>query len=177
MIGWIVWVGLAHAEPVALRGPRAEPTAVIGLHDFSVGAPVGSVEVAVSARTDRGAFDVALGRRWSLRGDDEGWRIDAGVSAGVVVPLVRPGVGLTATPWLSAGLLREHGFFQGLVAAPIAVAVPGGVRLPALLEVAGGGTVGRVTFGPRFAFGAVVALGTDVSVATEGALVVSLLTP
>ncbi|MEO0605251.1 MAG: hypothetical protein AAF211_27725 [Myxococcota bacterium] len=177
MIGWMAAVVVAWAEPVALRGPRAEPTAVIGLHDFSVGAPIGPVELAASVRTDRGAFDIAVGRRWQLRGDDEGWRVDAGVSAGLVVPLVRPGVGLTATPWLSAGLLREHGFFQALVAAPIAVAAPGGARLPGLLEVAGGGTVGRVTFGPRFAFGAVVAPDTDVSVVTEGALVVSLRTP
>lgn len=176
MIGWIGILASAHAEPVALRGPHAEPTVVVGLHDISVGSGASPVAVAVSMRTDRGAVDVAVGRRWRMRGDDLGWRADVGVSGGLLVPLVRPGVGLIVTPFVAAGPVRKNGFVQGVIAAPLVVAAPGGARLPVLFELQGGGTVGRVSFGPRLAMGAIVAPGTDVSVATEAALLVSVRT-
>jgi len=169
-----LWAIAAHADPVALRGPEVAPTAVVGLHELSVGAPVGDLSLALSVRTDRGAADAVLGRRWRVRGEPIGWRVEVGVAAGLLVPIVRPGLGITVTPWISAGPVRPHGFVQGVIAAPLGIAAPGGARLPVLLELQGGGRVGPVTFGPRLGFGAVVAPGTDVSVATEAALLLSI---
>ncbi len=165
----------ALADPVALRGVEAVPTAVVGLHDLSLAAPLpgSSLEVAASVRADRGAAGAALGRRWRLARGDRGWQADAGVSGGVVIPLVVPSVGLTATPWVSAGPVGERGFLQGVVAAPLAASLAGGVRLPVLAELQGGVHAGPITVGLRLGLGAAWVPGTDVSVLTDGALLLA----
>ncbi|MEN0061240.1 MAG: hypothetical protein AAGA48_03765 [Myxococcota bacterium] len=173
MIGVWLW-SAAWADPVALRGLRDEPTVVLGLHDLSASIRLGEVGVAATVRTDRGAVDVAVGRRWQLRRGSRGWQIDGGVSGGLIVPLVRPTLGLTATPFIAAGPVQSGWAIQGVIAAPLAVTAVGEARLPLLFELQGAGTVGRVTIGPRFGVGPVVTPGTDTSFATEGALVVSL---
>lgn len=175
MIAWLVAVAGA-ADPAALRGPRAQPTAVVGLHDLSLAAPIGPVEVAVAMRTDAGATSLSAGHRWQLA-KGATWQVQAGVSGGVVVPLVVPTVGIVVTPWVSAGPVRERWFVQGLFAAPMAASLAGGVRAPALAELQGGVCIGPATVGLRLGMGAIVAPGTDVSVATEGAILVSFRTP
>lgn len=162
------------ADPSALRGPDSAPTAVVGLHDLSVAAPWpgGALELAVAVRTDQGAVSASAGRRWMLS-DGAVWKAQAGVSGGLVVPLLVPSVGLVATPWVSLGPTGDRGFVQGVVAAPIAASLAGGLRLPVLAELQGGVRFGPVTVGIRFGAGAVVAPGTDVSVATEGAILLS----
>lgn len=174
MIGlWLAAVSSA-ADPAALRGPAAAPTAIIGLHDLSIASPWPGtqLELGVAVRSDRGAVSVSGGRRWSLA-ERGAWKVHGGVSGGVLVPLVVPSVGVVATPWVSAGPMGDGGFFQGVLAAPIAASLAGGVRVPALAELQGGVHIGPVTAGLRFGLGAVIAPGTDVSVATEGALLLS----
>lgn len=168
------WTTVAFADPVALRGPRDELSATLGLHDLSVAAPVGPIDLAAAVRTDRGAADVAVGQRWTLRRGRRQWQIDAGVSGGIIVPLVRPTVGLTVTPFIAAGPVRERWAASGVIAMPMAVTARGELRLPVLFELQGGATIGRVTIGPRVAFGPVIVPGTDVSVATEAALQVTV---
>ncbi len=169
-----LWTTVAFAEPVALRGLRDEATAVVGFQDISGAAPVGPVRLAVSTRWDRGAVDVALGKRWQLRRGERGWQIDAGLAGGLIVPLVEPTVGLTFTPFVTAGPVGRRWAASGVIAMPMALSPRGGLRVPLLFEIQAGYTGGRVTVGPRLSVGPVWAPGTDVSVATEGGLQISV---
>ncbi|MCB9689471.1 MAG: hypothetical protein H6735_30825 [Alphaproteobacteria bacterium] len=171
MIGWLV--SAAWADPAALRLPHREPGAVVGFHDLSVGAPVGPVDAAVELRTDGGAAGASVGLRRALREGAKGWRADTGCAAGLVVPLVAPTVGLTLTPWASAGVVGGRAYVQGLLAAPVAASLGGGLRIPVQPELQAGAILGRLTIGPRVSFGVVWAPGTDVSVTTEGSLAAS----
>jgi hypothetical protein len=143
---------------------------VIGLHDQSLGAPVGPVDLAVEIRSDGGAAGASVGWRRVLRSGSHGWRADAGASVGVVVPLIEPSVGLGLTGWASAGVVGRRGYLQGLLAVPIATSVAQGLRIPLQPEVHGGVVAGPFLVGPRLGLGVVISPGTDVSFATEAAI-------
>ncbi len=168
MITWLV--AAAWADPVVLRGPEAAPAASIGQHELSVGAPAGPVEVAVELRSDRGAAGASVGTRARLAEGARGWRADAGISGGLVLPLVSPTLGMQATPWVSGGVGGERGVLQGVLAAPLAAAPGAGARVPLLLELQGGARLGPAWVVPRLGVGPVWTPGLDVSVATEAAL-------
>ncbi|MCA9490834.1 MAG: hypothetical protein KC621_12985 [Myxococcales bacterium] len=171
MIAWLAVA--AWADPTALRLPERAPGVVVGFPDLSVGAPIGPVDAAVELRTDGGAAGASVGLRRALREGAKGWRADVGCAAGLVVPLVAPTVGLTLTPWTSAGIVGGRAYVQGLLAAPVAASIGGGLRVPFQPELQAGARVGRLTIGPRVAFGVAWVPGTDVSVTTEGALAAS----
>lgn len=77
-----LWARVALADPVALRGLVDEATAVVGLHDVSVAAPLGEWSLAATTRWDRGAVDIAAGQRWTLTRGGGTWRAEAGVAGG-----------------------------------------------------------------------------------------------
>ncbi|MBX2801265.1 MAG: hypothetical protein KTR31_26545 [Myxococcales bacterium] len=169
------WATTALADPVALRGPQTGPTATIGLHELSAAAPLldSPWEIAAHLRTDRGAAGVAIGRRVVLKEGDGPWRADAGLSGGVLLALVSPSPGLTATPWVAAGPVGNRASLQGVLALPMAATVGGGLRLPVLLELQGGVRAGPAWILPRLGLGPVFTPGTDVSVATEASLMLT----
>lgn len=173
MIAWSISVAWG-ADPAALRGPEIAPTAVVGLHDLSVAVPLpgSGLQVGIAVRTDQGAASASIGRQWTLQ-ERGAWRVRAGVSGGVVIPLVVPSIGVVATPWVSAGPSGKVAFVEGLIAAPLAASAQGGLRAPILAELQGGLHLGPVTAGVRLGLGAIWAPGTDVSVATEGAVMLS----
>lgn len=158
----------AWADPGALRAPERAPAAVIGLHETSIAAPIGPVDVALEFRTDGGAAGASVGLRRTLTDGDRGWRTAVGVSGGLALPLVDPTVGLSVTAWSSAGVIGRRGYAQGLVAVP-AVFSPAGVRVPLMPELQAGVALGPLLIGPRLSF-AVVLSDVDTSIATEAAL-------
>ncbi len=163
-----LWLGLALADPVAMRAPAAWPGATVGLHDASVAVPLGEGRpwVALGSAANAASMDASVGQRWAGEGVR---RVQGGLAGGVLVPLVEPGFALTGTAWLQAGWVGERASFVAGAAAPVAVGT-GGSRMPLLFELQGGVRVGPVVLGGRLAAGPVATPGTDVSTYLEPSL-------
>jgi len=134
----------AQADPVAQRAPVDGEVAV------SVGAPHQSVAwrlptddpddprvvVSVSTRLPSAATDLSVGLQTGggpAARRQRGWGWASGVSLGLLV-LRGPDVGLSLSPWARVERRgRIHGGAQ--IAAPLAAARTGGLRLPVVGEL------------------------------------------
>lgn len=162
-------VGLALADPVALRTPEDGPAATLGRHDVSLAVPLGEGPwVAAELASNAASIGASVGHRVVLSASGTR-RLQGGVAGGLSVPLVQPGLAITGTAWLHGGWLGERASFLAGAAVPLALGT-GGVRLPVLLELQGGVRIGRVSVGGRLAAGPVYTPGTDVSTFLEPAL-------
>jgi len=171
---WLAGMAAARADPVALRGPVVGPTATAGLHDLSVGTPLpGNLSAAAELATNAASAGGSVGTRWVVGPDDGPRRLQAGVAGGVLVPMVQPGVAMTATGWMHGGWVGEVGSFVAGAAVPLAAGT-GGARLPLLLELQGGLAAGPVHIGARLAAGPVWTPGTDVATFLEPSLALTL---
>jgi hypothetical protein len=169
-----LWSYVALADPGALRGPPSPVVVEVGTPDASVAVALGErVALAGGLRADLGAVEVAAGVDGRLTGEPGRVGLWAGGSAGVVVPLVTPTVGLAATPWL--GWVGDGRAVAGRIAlaAPLVVA-PTGVRAPLLLE--GGLTIGAgpLWIGARGGLGARFTLGSAPATLGQIGLVVAV---
>ena len=164
----ILILGLAHADPVGLRTPGAGAAVTLGRHDLSLAVPLGEDRpwIAAELATNGASFGASVGHR-ALLSEHGLRRLQAGVSGGLLVPLVEPGLALTGTAWLHGGWVGERGSFLAGAALPLALG-SGGVRLPVLFELQGGVQVGPLSLGARLSAGPV--FGSDVSTFLEPAL-------
>ena len=171
----IALIAIAFADPVILRAPVHAAGLTAGLHDVSAGATWGDVaSVAVEASTSGASAGASVGGRWFYGRPGGDARLQGGLSGGLLVPLVEPGVAVSATAWAHGGWIGDRGHFVAGAAAPLAVGTAG-LRLPLLLELQGGLRAGRVLVGARLSAGPVLTPGTDVSVWLEPALTAQIL--
>jgi len=173
-MGWLWLMAGAWADPVALRAPVERPAATVGFHDLSLAAPLPGtrLDVAAAMATNAASAEAGVGRRWTLAGAGSR-QLQTGLGGGVLVPLISPGVAVTAVPWMHGGWVGDVGTFVAGAAAPVAVGT-GGARLPLLLELQGGLWAGPVLVQGRLAAGPVWTPGLDVATFLEPSLVVQV---
>lgn len=164
-------VSAAFADPIALRAPSADVAVVLGVPDSSAGLALTS-HVGVSV--DVHAFDsvgASVGYRRDAFRRESGFGLELAIAGGPTLPLVDPGLALSATPSLALGWAR------GPVDATIGVAVPAvarltglGLRLPVLGEVWLGGRVGPARVGGTLGAGQMWILGAPTELGWHGGL-------
>ena len=161
---------VARADPVALRGVALDGLALaVGTSSASAGLRVRGVDLAVDLGWDGLATGLSAGRRGVLVGDV--WRVDGGVSAGIVVLPYASSFALEATPWVGAGRVGERGAIELRLAVPLAASLEG-LRVPGSVELVGGAKVSRAWVTPRIAVAPVWTPGLDVAFGAEVGLVV-----
>jgi hypothetical protein len=171
-------VGLARADPVAMRAPGVQgPHATVALSTRSLsaamaGSPPAGLRLGVEVGLDGGAVELAAGVA-GQRIVDGWWGVEGGVAAGVAALARARSAALTLTPWAGVGLLGPRAAGALRVVVPAAVG-PTGVRLPVLGELATGFGPRWLRVGPRVAAGPVWTVGLDVSLSVEAGAMVSL---
>lgn len=168
-------VSLAFADPIALRAPSADVAVVLGAPDSSAGF---SVTSNVGVSVDVHAFDavgVSIGYRHDVFRRDTGFGLELAIAAGPTVPLLDPGLAVSATPSLALGWAR------GSLDATVGVAVPAvarlngfGLRLPVLGEVWLGGRIGSARVGGTFGAGQMWILGAPTELGWHAGLYVAV---
>lgn len=162
----IALLSIALADPAALRAPG--DTAVdLGAPTLSVAHWRASTGLAGWIRTDGGSAGLAVGTRRL----PERFGFVGHASTGLVVPLVRPTLGLHASLAAGVGRTGERSDHRLQVVLPFTAAY-GELRAPVLLEGSSTFRAGGWSIGGRGAVGAIFGR-TRPSLAVQGALVVS----
>jgi hypothetical protein len=150
----LAFIGLALADPIALRAPSGAVAVVLGVPDSSVAVSVAPhVGVSIDARA-LDAVGASVGYRSDLFRRDTGFGLEVSIAGGPMVPLLDPGLALSATPALALGWAHHS------LDATIGVAIPAvarftgfDLRIPVLGELWLGGRIGPVRVGGTFAAG------------------------
>ncbi|GDX82828.1 hypothetical protein LBMAG42_46390 [Deltaproteobacteria bacterium] len=168
-------VGLAFADPIALRAPSGDVAVVVGVPDSSAGF---SITPHFGVSVDVHPFDAvgaSIGYRHDVFRRETGFGLEVAVAGGPTVPLLDPGLAVSATPSLSLGWAR------GPVDATIGVAVPAvagltgfSLRFPVLGEVWLGGKIGPARVGGTFGAGQMWILGAPTELGWHGGLYVAV---
>lgn len=153
----------AAADPLALRHAVAGKTLVVegGWPNVSVGYWVGPrLGLAVDWRLPAAAISASVGTAKTVSQGPKYGGVDLFFAGGLLVPLVTPGVAVTATPAIQLGKRGPKSHFTFGIAAPIeALLTPQPqLRAPLLLELRLGGEVGPLWIGLRGGAGPVIML-------------------
>ena len=165
-----LWLGLASADPGALRSP-GEAAAVVGVHERSLGMWQERHGFAVEL-TDLSAVSLSYGRRRYF--GERAWHVRGGIHAGLVVPLVEPGLGVGFGGFVQGGRFGDGGRVALGVAVPAAYGLTSGqLRLPIRFELdAAARFAGEVWAGARLGVGPVVTPGFDTAIAVDPVLMI-----
>lgn len=148
MIAALWALGLAHAEPLALRAPVDGAVVVAGMPQEGAAVWL-RPQLGVGAGYDvRGrTVDVAAAGRWDLTRAASGFGVQVGVAAGVPLTLAALRPAVEVAPWIGVGWERPRWHAVLDVAAPMAAAVgpTPNLRVPVVLEPWVGVTAGRFT--------------------------------
>ena len=160
------------AEPLALRTDHAPGASVVASQIDASAAWRGETWGAAVSWRPGASVGASAGRAWSLGGEPgRGW--EAGVAAGVAVPLWSPALVLTATPYLHRVRDGERVSARGGLAVPSAVRLTGGaaLRLPIQADAVLGVQVGPVRLGMVGGAGVVLSSGSPWALSGQVGLV------
>ena len=165
----------AAADPLALRhgGPERGLVVEGGWPTVSAGWWVGpGLGLAVDWRLPAGAIGASLGTRTTVSNGPRHGGVDLFGAGGALVPLVDPGLALTATPAVQAGKRGPTTHVTIGLAAPVELLlVPRAqLRLPVLLELRFGGKLGPLWLGLRGGIGPVLTAPGDPGFALQWSL-------
>lgn len=169
-------LALAHADPVALRAPTSGRfTAVVGTPVVSAAWFLNeNVGFALDLRGVGASASASAGLR---QRHTTPWGIDAGVAAGVVVPLVDPGFGVSLTPSLGGGWRDARTAGALTLAVPLELGLVGrdGVtaRAPILLEPSFSAKAGPIELGVLLGAGPLFVTGSLPGVELRAGVVIS----
>ncbi len=166
--------GLAMADPIALRAPAGAVAVVLAVPDSSIGvavAPHLGVSVDVHGWSAIGA---SVGYRADLYRAEGGFGVGFTVAGGPMVPVIDPGLALSATPSMAVGWVnRSLDATVGLTVPAVLRIAPGAdLRLPVLGELWLGGSAGPVRLGVTFAAGQMWITGAPAQVGWHGGIYV-----
>jgi len=172
-------VGLASADPAALRMPTphtASVSGVLGVPELSVGTWLDSGwGLAIEGRASGSTVGASAGRRWVLAGGPDRWGVDASVAAGFTIPTLDPGIGLTLTPSIQAGWRGERVREVIGLTSPSALRLNGvEARLPILVEDWLMVRAGRTWLGVQLGAGAVFSPGGTAAMAVQASAALSV---
>jgi hypothetical protein len=151
----------AAADPLALRHGVDGRAVVVegGYPSISAGYWVGpALGLALDWRLPAAAVSGSIGTRKTVAQGPRHGGVDLFVAGGLLVPLVDPGVAITASPAIQMGRRGPKGHVTFGVAAPMeALLVPRArLRIPVLLELRVGGNLGPLWLGLRGGVGPVL---------------------
>ena len=158
---------IAFADPVVSRAAAPGTGAWVGLDGLGVSAQITDrVSVGVDLPWNAGSVAATATGRWDLTRGAQGWGVTATVGGGLVVPTAAPGIAVEITPAIQAGMFGRNGVFTVGVAAPISGGWVGApvARLPALVEIQGGGRLGPMWLQGWVRMGAAWTPGLDTAI-------------
>jgi hypothetical protein len=163
------------ADPVTLRHGDPQEGLVLqaGWPQVSAAWWLGpDLGLALAWRLPASAVSASAGtRRRTVLGAGP-WALDTFLAGGLLVPMVDPGLALTATPALQLGRRGEHGELDLGLAAPLEIELVPTRRLraPLLLEAGFGVELGPIEAGLRGGFGPVLLAPGALAFATQWSL-------
>lgn len=151
----------AAAEPLALRHGGEDRALIVegGWPNLSVGYWLGpKLGLAVDWRLPAAAISVSVGTRETLVHGPRHGGVDVFVSGGMLVPLIDPGLAVTATPAVQFGKRGPTTHVTLGFAAPLEFLMTPRTQLraPVLLELRAGGNLGPFWIGLRGGVGPIV---------------------